>query len=36
MINRDVLFDVGGDTLGLFIPGGSIAVRLAQAAIDKK
>ena len=36
MINRDVLFDVGGDTLGLFVPGGSIAVRLAQAAIDKK
>ena len=36
MLNRDVLFDVGADTLGLIIPGGSIAVRLAQAAIDKK
>ena len=36
MLNRDVLFDVGGDTLGLLIPGGSIAVRLVQAAVDKK
>lgn len=36
MLTRDVMFDVGADTLGLFIPGGSIAVRLAQAAIDKK
>ena len=36
MLTRDVLFDVGADTVGLLIPGGSIAVRLAQAAIDKK
>lgn len=36
MLTRDVLFDVGADTVGLLIPGGSIAVRLAQAAIDRK
>ncbi|HUG47121.1 MAG TPA: hypothetical protein VMP67_01790 [Candidatus Limnocylindria bacterium] len=36
MITRDLLFDVGADTVGLLVPGGSIAVRLAQAAIDRK
>jgi hypothetical protein len=36
MINRDVLFDVGADTIGLFVPGGSIAVKLAKAAIDHR
>ena len=35
MLNRDLLFDVGADTIGLFVPGGSIAVKLAKAAIDK-
>src|SRR4051812_25258583 len=34
MLNRDVLFDVGADTVGLFVPGGSIAVKLAKAALD--
>jgi hypothetical protein len=34
MFNRDVLFDVGADTVGLFVPGGSIAVKIAKAAID--
>ena len=33
-LNRDLLFDVGADTIGLFVPGGSIAVKLAKAAID--
>jgi len=36
MLSRDLLFDVGADTVGLFVPGGSIAVKLAKAAIDKK
>jgi hypothetical protein len=36
MLNRDLLFDVGADTVGLFVPGGSIAVKLAKAAIDNK
>jgi hypothetical protein len=35
MLSRDLLFDVGADTVGLFVPGGSIAVKLAKAAIDK-
>jgi hypothetical protein len=33
-LNRDLLFDVGADTVGLIVPGGSIAVKLAKAAID--
>lgn len=36
MLSRDLLSDVGADTVGLFVPGGSIAVKLAKAAIDKK
>ena len=36
MLSRDLLFDVGADTIGLFVPGGSIAVKLAKAAMDKK
>ena len=36
MLNRDLLFDVGADTVGLFVPGGSIAVKLAKAALDKQ
>jgi hypothetical protein len=36
MLTRDVLFDVGADTVGLLVPGGSIAVKLAKAAIDSK
>lgn len=35
MLSRDVLFDIGADTVGLFVPGGSIAVKLAKAALDK-
>jgi hypothetical protein len=36
MLNRDLLFDVGADTVGIFVPGGSVAVKLAKAAIDKR
>lgn len=36
ILSRDLLFDVGADTVGLFVPGGSIAVKLAKAAIDRK
>ena len=36
ILNRDLLFDVGADTVGLFVPGGSIAVKLAKAAMDRK
>jgi hypothetical protein len=36
ILTRDLLFDVGADTVGLFVPGGSIAVKLAKAAMDAK
>ncbi len=36
MLSRDLLFDVGADTVGLLVPGGSIAVKLAKAAMDAK
>jgi hypothetical protein len=35
MVNRDALFDIGADTVGLLVPGGSIAVKVARLAVDK-
>jgi len=35
VITRDALFDIGADTVGLLVPGGSIAVNVARAALDK-
>lgn len=35
MVTRDALFDIGADTVGLLVPGGSIAVKVARAAFDK-
>ena len=35
MMNRDALFDIGADTVGLLVPGGSIAVKVAKMAIDQ-
>jgi hypothetical protein len=35
MVSRDAIFDIGADTIGLLVPGGSIAVKVARAAIDK-
>jgi hypothetical protein len=35
MVTRDLLFDVTADALGIIVPGGSIAVKLVKAAIDK-
>jgi hypothetical protein len=34
-VSRDALFDIGADTVGLLVPGGSIAVKLARVALDK-
>jgi hypothetical protein len=34
MMNRDALFDIGADTVGLLVPGGSIAVKVAKMAMD--
>jgi hypothetical protein len=36
VLNRDFLFDVGADAAGIFIPGGSIAVKVAKRYIDTK
>lgn len=36
VISRDFLFDVGADAAGIFIPGGSIAVKVAKRYIDSK
>jgi hypothetical protein len=35
LVTRDVLFDIGADTVGLLVPGGGIAVKVAKLAIDK-
>lgn len=28
-------FDIGADTVGMLVPGGSIAVKVARVAIDR-
>jgi hypothetical protein len=33
-VTRDSLFDIGAETVGLLVPGGSIAVKVAKLAID--
>ena len=35
MITRDLIFDVTADAVGMLVPGGSIAVKLVKAAIDR-
>jgi hypothetical protein len=35
IVTRDALFDIGADTIGLLVPGGGIAVKVARAALDK-
>jgi hypothetical protein len=35
LVTREALFDIGADTIGLLVPGGSIAVKVARAALDK-
>jgi len=36
VIDADFLFDIGADAAGTFIPGGSIAVKVAKKYIDSK
>jgi len=36
MVNRDALFDIGADTVGLLVPGGSIVVKVARLAVDQR
>ena len=35
MLTRDLIFDETADAAGLIVPGGSIAVKLVKAAIDR-
>jgi hypothetical protein len=34
-VTRDLLFDVTADAVGMIVPGGSIAVKLVKAVIDR-
>jgi hypothetical protein len=36
VLQRDVLFAVGGDVLNMVVPGGSIAVKLTKAVLDSR
>jgi hypothetical protein len=36
MLKRDLIFDITADAAGMLVPGGSIAVKLVKAAIDRK
>ena len=36
MLSRDALFDIGADTVGMLIPGGNLAVKIAKIALDAK
>jgi hypothetical protein len=33
-ISRDAMFDIGADTIGMIVPGGNIALKLARVALD--
>ncbi|MEO7118619.1 MAG: hypothetical protein ABIZ34_06575 [Candidatus Limnocylindrales bacterium] len=35
-VTKDLLFDIGADTAGMLIPGGSIALKVARAAMEKQ
>jgi hypothetical protein len=34
-VSREAVFDIGADTLGMIVPGGSIALKLARVALDR-
>jgi len=36
VLDRDFLFDLGADAAGMFIPGGSMAVKVAKKYLDTK
>ena len=36
MVTRDLIFDITADAFGTFVPGGSIAVKLVKAVVDRK
>ena len=36
LLTRDLIFDITADAFGTFVPGGSIAVKLVKAVVDRK
>lgn len=36
VLDRDFLFDIGADAVGMFVPGGSIAVKAAKKYMDTR
>jgi hypothetical protein len=36
LASKDAMFDIGADTVGLLVPGGSIAVKVARIAIENR
>jgi len=36
MVTRDLIFDVTADTVGMLVPGGSIAVKLVKVVVDQQ
>ena len=36
VLNRDVLFDIGAETINLVVPGGAIALKLTKAVADRR
>jgi hypothetical protein len=35
MLTRDLIFDITADAFGTIVPGGSIAVKLVKAVVDR-
>ena len=36
MVTRDLIFDITADAFGTIVPGGSIAIKLVKAVVDRK
>ena len=36
VLDQSFLFDIGADAVGIIVPGGSVAVKLAKKYIDKR
>lgn len=36
VLSREVLFDIGAETMNLVVPGGAIAVKLTKAVMDRR
>jgi hypothetical protein len=36
MLTKELLFDIGVDTVDLFVPGGGMAIKLVRALAEKR